>query len=87
MTSQVWYSEPHGDIAKSLEAEARAKLDSLMSTRLTDEDWRRTSMRLVDFVAILRSWEGDANVEHSKRRTPVIQGKDTNGTAELDKAA
>ena len=83
---QIDHQRQH-DTAKSLEADARAKLDSLMSTRLTGEDWRRISLRLVEFVAILRAWEREVNVRHSKRRTPVMLGKYTNGTAGLDKAA
>ena len=45
------------------ETAARMAVDARAGRVLTDAEWAKAKARLVEFVAILRSWDGEASGE------------------------
>ena len=68
-------SENSDPSVKHLEVAARAAIASEMGRALSDEEWTRVSLRLVEFIRILRSWRLVKTTEQSAvAGTPVLDG-------------
>jgi hypothetical protein len=64
------HKKPCNAESKSLEDAARAVCGTIMQDRLSDSEWARSRLRLLEFVNLLLNWDGAG--KRTEQRTDCL---------------